>query len=109
MDWAEHPGFAVTNRIISDFSRSNRAFFWEPFPNRLGDIITTFVVYGYERNGGNPYSNETGWVVFQFAVASFFALPSAIIGAILSNRPCMPWTWNLTRSSAVSDVSNACI
>ena len=90
MDWAEHPGFAVTNRIISFFSRSNRAFFWEPFPNRLGDIITTFVVYGYERNGGNPYSNETGWVVFQLAVASFFALPSAIIGAILSNRPCMP-------------------
>ena len=60
MDCAEHPGFAVTNRIISFFNRSNRAFFWEPFPNRLGDIITTFVVYGYERNGGFPYSNETG-------------------------------------------------
>ena len=32
IDWAEHPGFAVTNRIISSFSRSKRAFFWEPLP-----------------------------------------------------------------------------
>ena len=60
MDWAEHPGFAVTNRIISSFSRSNRAFFWEPLPNLRGDINVNLDVYGYQTNGGFPYSIVTG-------------------------------------------------
>lgn len=60
IDWAEHPGFAVTNRIISSFSRSKRAFFWEPLPSLLGDINANVCVYSYQTNGGIPYSIVTG-------------------------------------------------
>jgi hypothetical protein len=38
IDWAEHPGFIPTNRKISSFNRSNRAFFWEPFPSLRGGM-----------------------------------------------------------------------
>ena len=90
IDWAEQPGLAVTNRMISSFSRSKRAFFWEPFPNLRGDINANVYVYTYQTNGGFPYSIVTGCVVFQLAVASFLAFPSAMIGAILLSLPCIP-------------------
>jgi hypothetical protein len=87
MDWAEHPWLAVTNLIISCFNLSNLAFFWVPMPPLLCFISRQNQVNPYQRYGGNPnqisQSKFTGCSVFQLAVASFFAFPSAIIGLIV--------------------------